>query len=631
MNSDNYEFAKSSYPQSVSEYTNYTDKQWNYLSDINSQVYSNNSGLTLVTWDLTSVYSAGGLCDISDLYLAIPVVTCAVVSSAAGVAAVAPTAGYGLCSLKSNYQNLIHQIEIVANGKVVNDMQPFANVIKNFQLLSQLSATDLKALCPTLNVNECLDNEKSVKWATAVPTATVSQPGIGLCNNRPFSGVSGSVPLNGTGVAATTPATTNVTAVNPPLPGMQVPSQNANQYNTAIYNRISRIADLSPIAGVAGTANTNSNGYYGISLTASGSVPYLLSSSQLNSEYKPYYTVASNNVMVWYDTAIIPLKYICDCIDKMGLVKKMDIGMRIYFNTGTVQTTMINTNGASNQTSYGAYTTNFANTCPLTINYLTGSAANGGFTNATDALITAGVFIQKPPPTFGTTTVIGLGNTYTISSHPMPSCRCYYSMIKLDPQRMLTYVEENRSKQIVYENFLFNQYSAIGLGATFSQLVQSGIKNPIGVAIIPFIAASQLNVIGTGTALGSQFASPYDTCPATYSPLSITNLSVNLGGVNVMNTSMFYTFENFLEQVSLSESLTSSDIGISVGLINQSFWEQNRVYFVDLSRGRQADKETQRNMSVSFNNNSGVIIDVMIFTLYLDKFVIDIETGIVTK
>jgi len=107
MNSDNYEFAKSSYPQSVSEYTNYTDKQWNYLSDINSQVYSNNSGLTLVTWDLTSVYSAGGLCDISDLYLAIPVVTCAVVSSAAGVAAVAPTAGYGLCSLKSNYQNCL--------------------------------------------------------------------------------------------------------------------------------------------------------------------------------------------------------------------------------------------------------------------------------------------------------------------------------------------------------------------------------------------------------------------------------------------------------------------------------------------------------------------------------------------
>ena len=625
MNSDNYEFAKSSYPQSVSDYTSYSDKQWNYLSDINSQVYSTNSGLTLVTWDLTSVYSAGGLCDVSDLYLAVPIVMASVVSTNAGVAVVAPTAGYSLCSLKSNYQNLIHQIEVVANGKVVNDMQPFANVIKNFQLLSQLSSTDLKSLCPSLNINECLDNERSAKWSPAVPTATVAQSGIGLCNNRPFSGVAGSVLLNGTGTSGG--AGTNTTIVNPPIAVMQVPSQNNNQLNNAIYNRVSRVADVSPLGAVA-----NANGYYGTSLTASGSTPYLLSSSQLAAEYKSYYTVVGNNAMVWYDTAIIPLKYICDCIDKMGLVKKMDIGLRVYFNTGTVQSTIINTNGASaNQTSYGAYSTNFANTCPFTINYLTGTAANGGFTNATDALITAGVFIQKVPQTFGSSISIGLGNTYSIQSHPLPSCRCYYSMVKLDPQRMLTYIEENRSKQIVYENFLFNQYSAIGINATFSQLIQSGIKNPIGVAIIPFIAASQFNILGTGAPLGAQFASPYDTCPATYAPLSITNLQVTLGGVNVMNTSMFYTFENFLEQVLLAETLTSTDIGIATGLINQSWWEQNRVYWVDLSRGRQADKDTMRNLCISLNNNSGVIIDLMVFTIYLDKFVIDVETGIVVK
>ena len=73
-----------------------------------------------------------------------------------GVIGAAPTAGYSLCSLKSNYQNLIHQIEVSSNGKIVSDMQPFANVVKNFQLLSQLSATDLKATCPSLNINECL-------------------------------------------------------------------------------------------------------------------------------------------------------------------------------------------------------------------------------------------------------------------------------------------------------------------------------------------------------------------------------------------------------------------------------------------------------------------------------------------
>jgi len=109
MNSDNYEFAKSSEPQSASNYTAYTDKQWNYINDINSGVYSNNSGLSLVSWDLTSIYNSAGFSDASDLYLAVPIVMNAgFVYNNAGtytqVESASTTAGYGLCSLKSNYQ-----------------------------------------------------------------------------------------------------------------------------------------------------------------------------------------------------------------------------------------------------------------------------------------------------------------------------------------------------------------------------------------------------------------------------------------------------------------------------------------------------------------------------------------------
>ncbi len=38
-----------------------------------------------------------------------------------------------------------------------------------------------------------------------------------------------------------------------------------------------------------------------------------------------------------------------------------------------------------------------------------------------------------------------------------------------------------------------------------------------------------------------------------------------------------------------------------------------------------------RNINVSFNNNSNVPIDVIIFTFYSDQLTIDVETGIVTK
>ena len=47
--------------------------------------------------------------------------------------------------------------------------------------------------------------------------------------------------------------------------------------------------------------------------------------------------------------------------------------------------------------------------------------------------------------------------------------------------------------------------------------------------------------------------------------------------------------------------------------------------------GNIADKLQPRNINVSFNNNSNVAIDVLIFTFYSDQLVIDVETGIVTK
>jgi hypothetical protein len=610
MNSDNYEFSKSSSPQDVSDYSAYTDKQWNFVNDINSGVY-NVAGQSLVQFDLSNVYSSG-MTDITDLYLTIPLVMVGTTSNGTTLTT-APTAGYSLCALKSNYQNIIHQIEVVANGKVINDMQPFIGMYKNFKLLSELSSTDQQSTINTLGLSTSLDNEKSVKFTTANLLNTGSSvsgtasaapyQGIGLCNNLPFS-VSGSAPA-----------------------GIAIP-QNANQSNKAIYDRVSKIIDL--------TANANYQNIYGAGIAGTTTVapqPAIMSLSNITNEFKSYYTVSSN-VMTWYDTAIIPLKYLCDCIDKMGLVKKMDIVMRFYVNSGAIQIAVQNPNTAN--LAYGTFTSSFSTTCPLTINWLGASSANGGIAAST-TLITAGLYVAKPPSSFGTTS-IALGS---LTSHPMTACRCYYSQIQLEPEKAYKYLTENTNKQIVYENFLFNQYTSISVGSSFSQLVQSGIKNPVGICIIPLISSSSTfsacdgsKSAGafTSTAIGfSQFASPYDPCPASYSPLSLTNLQITLGGVNVLNTSLYFSFETFLEQIQLAETLTSADIGVSTGLISQNWWEMNRVYWVDLGRGTEAEKATTRNLNISFINNNQVPIDCMVFTVYLDKFILNCETGQVKK
>jgi hypothetical protein len=87
----------------------------------------------------------------------------------------------------------------------------------------------------------------------------------------------------------------------------------------------------------------------------------------------------------------------------------------------------------------------------------------------------------------------------------MPACRCYFSQVKLDPQRQAEYITLNRSKLVVYERFLYNQYNSISAGGNFSQLVQSGIKNPNSVLIIPFISSTCGSKVTAGALAGPNF------------------------------------------------------------------------------------------------------------------------------
>ena len=628
MNSDNYEFAKSSAPQSVDQYSSYTDKQWNYINDINQGVYSNNSGLTQVQFDLSSIYNSGGFTDTSDMFLTIPVVMTAAYVTSAGATVALPSigtstgglsnlaslggcAGISLVTLKSNFQNLIHQIEVQADGKVINDTQPFTNVVQNFRMLSQMSTTDLNTFGPSLGFDGVLDNEKSMVFNMSpsglaeTKVTYTNRSGTGLVNNVPYLGSYGSAAYQSAAQTAV----------------------NGGATNTAIANRISKFADLS------NPPQSSAQSLYG---TGVGTQLTFMSATQIATEFKPYFTYVGN-VLTWYDVAILPVRYLCNVMDKLGLVRKLSAIMRIYFNTGSVSVPVSNP-GLITQ-FYGAPTNStFPNTCPITINNVPGAGASVSTTNnpascpATTAFVCAGCFIARAPttaiPVGGGSVNIGLN----VASHPMPACRAYYSLVKMEPSRALKYIEENRNKLVVYEQFITNQYNAIPAGGSYSQLIQSGIKNPLALIIVPLLSSTQVSTIGGSTAYGfSQFGSPLDTCPATYAPISLSNLQVTLGGQNVLNSTLFYTFENFLEQVVLADNLTSSDIGIGAGLISQSWWDKNRVYVVDLKRSRDADKASTRNLNISFTNNTQVAIDLLVFTCYLDKLVVDVETGLIRK
>jgi len=569
MHSDNYSFEKACEPQSLEDATPYKSKTFSYINDINSGVYNNN-GLSLVQFDLSSIYNSSSFSDASDLFLTIPLVMTAVYGSATPAQLASPTDAFSRVSLKSNFAHLIHQIEVVANGKTVSDMQPYISIYKHFKMLSQMTANDLMNQGTTLGFSDCLDSTASMRYVNGSGSANTNS-GSFLTNNRPFNNTTAAI---GTQTVA----------------GLQ----NVGCVNDAIRQRVGRYID---------TTNTTTNLFGN-----------LITRAQLNTELRPFFEIVSNT-SIWYDYAVIRVKDLCDVLAQMGLLKKMDILLRLYVNTGSVAVTVAGTPATADGHYYTTQSAStFTNICPITVNY-TGAALT-----ALTTTITAGCYIAKSPSATISGTVIAS------ASSGMSACRAYYSLIEIDPEKGRMYLEQNMNKRIVYENVITNNYNNIASGASFSQLVQSGIRAPLGLLVVPCIAST--------VSTYSEWGSVFDTFPATFAPcLSLTNFQVTLGGVQQFQGtgSLNYGFENFIEQISGARDLTSGTLGMSAGLINQRFWESSKVYYCDLSRGTRADRETARNLNISFLNNSAVAIDILVFTVFADQIILNVSNGAVQR
>lgn len=597
---DNYEFARSSQPQGVEKYSPYVRKDWNYTNDINNGVYSNSSQ-SLVQFDLSSIYNSSRYVDTNDMFITLPVQITAGVSTDGTTfvteALTRSIAAAALVQLKSGFHNLVHQADLQISSKVVEQTQPFINKFVDFKLLSEMSTNDLQSLGPSMGYSNELDNPFSVRWSGN--NAAVNSSCNGLSNNRPYGTTGGTTatPIPGTSFSLPTQASSNCN----------------NTSNIALSQRIMSYADLST-AVTDGQQNLYAN--TGLSL---------MTESQLNNELKPTFNVQpfagtpGTAVMVWNDVAVIKLSSLFDSMANIGLTRRFDAVVRLYVNTGAVSVTSVAAEAATNTDSYIASLTNstFSNTCPIVVNFLPFTNATGGLPNGT-VKVNAGCFLARTP----SITLNGLTFPAGVNPHPMLACRCYYSSIELKPSLDFKYIEENRSKKVVYRSVISNQTNVINQGSSFSQLVQSGITAPLGLVIMPFIDGSEPGMNNFGPS-----GSPFDTNLAH--PISLTNLQVTVGSVNVLSNTLFYTYENFLEQVHLFESLTSSDLGISCGLISKQFWEVNRTYFVNLGRGNVADTLTPRNIQVSFNNNTNVKINCLMFIVYLDEFNIDVERGLI--
>ena len=70
-----------------------------------------------------------------------------------------------LCSIKSDFLKLSHQADVVVNGKSIEQWQPFINIARHFQLISEMSVNDLAARGHSIG-GPTLDNPKVAKCST---------------------------------------------------------------------------------------------------------------------------------------------------------------------------------------------------------------------------------------------------------------------------------------------------------------------------------------------------------------------------------------------------------------------------------------------------------------------------------
>ena len=281
---DVYELARAEQPQDLDDATPYENKQWNYIQDINSGVYTNNQQ-SLVQFDLSSIYNSGKFIDVSQMYLTIPIVYTAAWSSGAG--ALAPVAGNEfLITPKNGSWNLIHSLEVTVDGKNVIQQTPNINVHTNFKMLSQMSKDDLKTIGATLG---CYPDDVQAYLYNTVGSETGSIGGNGLSNNMIF-------PILASGAVGA--ANGNEQSAGLAAVGITAYDTQGYVYNSALQKRSQRIANNMTTGQVANGMNA------------------LIGTANMYAEFQPNYQVLNTNYMTWYDIAVIRLCDVCDFLQK---------------------------------------------------------------------------------------------------------------------------------------------------------------------------------------------------------------------------------------------------------------------------------------------------------------------------
>jgi hypothetical protein len=167
-------------------------------------------------------------------------------------------------------------------------------------------------------------------------------------------------------------------------------------------------------------------------------------------------------------------------------------------------------------------------------------------------------------------------------------------------------------------------------------LVSNGLPNIRSVLCVPLLPrASQgtASTYATATALAgttsNSLLSPFSITGGAPDPIAISNFQIQISGKNLFINNLQYDFENFAEQFVQGNALNGAlTTGLSSGLIGYEEWTTTyRYYYGNASRSIPSEDGVAKAVQVSGLNQSGVVIDMMVFIEFQREITLDVRTG----
>lgn len=530
-----------------------------------------------ITFNLSQISGAGRYVDWKNGYLQIPYLVS--LKSAQNITAAGAVNKFSAI-LKNGSHQLINSISVSYNTVKIVEQTDHINQFVSYKLMTGLNNDDVDKLCGTINF--CPDDGEDFIYQDDTVNLGNNSNGTGLLNTR--------VRHNDAG-------TTNY-------------DNNVVTYNRGGYRRAKEaVVDL-----VQATAALNS-----------GALAVGVTEARLVETATPYFTndggTDEKRIYTWVYMATIRLRDLSDFFEQCPLISGALLNITLNYNSCNF--TIGKGAAANTGFSVTSYTQTSGNCNPILY-----PSAEANFPNSV-----LGVAGNAVSLVFST----GINKTLHTTGHPIQDvARIYLPIYKFSSEAETALIQSVPERPITFQDVRMFSFVS-NANNNFSQLISGGVSNVQKLVIIP-----QYNIptnarpagVLANSFLQDSWVSPFSTAPGTTANYAqITNFQVLLGGKAVLTESLYYGYQQFLDELYSDNSPSGNqDKGMEVGLIDKAQWQSGYRYLVvDLARRAKSQDSASLSIQVNGRNATSQNITFFCFIVFKRSFTVQLVNGQIVK